>query len=49
METMLRSVAMGGYFDVTRRLGLNPFELVQQVGIDAAALANPDDRVPAAA
>ena len=48
METMLRSVAMGGYFDVTRRLGLNPFELVQQVGIDAAALANPDDRVPAA-
>ena len=49
METMLRSVAMGGYFDVTRRLGLNPFELVQQVGIDAAALANPEDRVPAAA
>ncbi|BCF99874.1 AraC family transcriptional regulator [Paraburkholderia sp. PGU19] len=49
METMLRSVAMGGYFDVTRRLGLNPFELVQQFGIDGAALANPDDRVPAAA
>ena len=49
METMLRSVAMGGYFDVTRRLGLNPIELAQQVGIDAAALANLDDRVPAAA
>ncbi|CAD6516639.1 AraC family transcriptional regulator [Paraburkholderia metrosideri] len=49
METMLRSVAMSGYFDVTRRLGLNPVELVQQVGIDPAALANPEDRVPAAA
>jgi AraC-like DNA-binding protein len=49
METMLRSVAMSGYFDVTRRLGLNPVELAQQVGIDPAALANPDDRVSAAA
>ncbi|RKT26997.1 AraC-like DNA-binding protein [Paraburkholderia sp. RAU2J] len=49
METMLRSIAMSGYFDVTRRLGLNPVELVQQAGIDPAALANPDDRVPAAA
>lgn len=49
METMLRSIAMSGFFDVTRRLGLNPIELVQQVGIDAAALANPDDRVPAGA
>ncbi|HEX3639073.1 MAG TPA: AraC family transcriptional regulator [Paraburkholderia sp.] len=49
METMLRSVGMSGYFDVTRRLGLNPVELVQQLGIDPAALANPEDRVPAAA
>jgi AraC-like DNA-binding protein len=40
---------MSGYFDVTRRLGLNPVELAQQVGIDPATLANPDDRVPAAA
>ena len=49
METMLRSVAMSGYFDVTRRLGLNPVELAQQVGVDPAALANADDRVPAGA
>jgi hypothetical protein len=49
MESMLRSVAMSGYFDVTRRVGLNPVELAQQVGIDTAALANPDDRIPAAA
>jgi AraC-like DNA-binding protein len=34
---------------VTRRFGLNPVDLAQQVGIDAAALANPDDRVPVAA
>lgn len=49
METMLRSAAMRGYFDVARHLGLNPVDLVQKVGIDAAALANPDDRVPLAA
>lgn len=49
METMLRSVAMSGYFDVTRRFGLNPVELVQQAGIDPAALANPEARVSAAA
>ncbi|MFL9935539.1 AraC family transcriptional regulator [Paraburkholderia sp. RL18-103-BIB-C] len=49
METMLRSVAMSGYFDVTRRLGLNPVEFAQQAGIDPAALANPDERISAAA
>jgi AraC-like DNA-binding protein len=49
METMVRSVAMSGYFDVARRVGLNPVELVQQAGVDAAALANPEDRIPAAA
>lgn len=49
METMLRSIAMSGYFDTARRLGLNPIDLVQRLGIDPAALANPDERVPAAA
>ncbi|CAG9270915.1 AraC family transcriptional regulator [Paraburkholderia unamae] len=49
METMLRAVSMGGYFDVARRVGLNPVELAQQAGVDAAALANPDARIPAAA
>ena len=49
METMLRAATMSGYFDVTRRVGLNPVELARQVGIDAAALANPDDRIPASA
>jgi len=37
---------MSGYFDVARCLGLNPIDLAQKIGIGAAALANPDDRVP---
>ncbi|HTR10213.1 MAG TPA: AraC family transcriptional regulator [Paraburkholderia sp.] len=49
MATMLRSVSMSGYFDVARRVGVNPVELAQEAGVDAAALANPDDRIPAAA
>jgi AraC-like DNA-binding protein len=49
MDTMLRSVAMNGYFDVTRRHGLNPIDLAHEVGIDPAVLANPDDRVSASA
>jgi AraC-like DNA-binding protein len=49
METMVRANTMSGYFDVATRAGLNPVELVQEVGIDAAALANPNDRIPAAA
>jgi AraC-like DNA-binding protein len=49
METMLRAASMSGYFDVARRVGVNPVELAQQAGIDAAALANPDERIPAAA
>ncbi|WP_434666441.1 AraC family transcriptional regulator [Paraburkholderia sp. A3BS-1L] len=49
METMLRAGAMSGYLDVARRAGLNPVELAQEAGIDAAALANPDGRIPASA
>lgn len=49
METMLRAGAMSGYFDVARRAGLNPVELAQEAGIDAAALANPDGRISATA
>jgi AraC-like DNA-binding protein len=46
METMLTSTAMSGYFEVTRRLGLNPVELAKQCGVDVGALANRDSRVP---
>lgn len=47
MQSMVRSSTLRGYFDVARSLGLNPYELVQSVGLDAAALANPDARIPA--
>ncbi|MFC0398710.1 AraC family transcriptional regulator [Paraburkholderia rhizosphaerae] len=46
MEAMVRSSSIRGYFDVARRLDLNPFALVQEAGLDAAALANPDTLVP---
>ncbi|WP_248324284.1 MULTISPECIES: AraC family transcriptional regulator [unclassified Caballeronia] len=49
METMLRSIAMSGYFEVTRRLGISAVDMAQRVGIDPSALANPDSRVSAAA
>ena len=49
METMLRSTSMSGYFDVALRVGLNAIELAREVGLDAASLANPDDRIPATA
>ncbi|VXB10797.1 AraC-like DNA-binding protein [Burkholderia sp. 8Y] len=49
METMLRSIAMSGYFDVTRRLGISAIDMAQRVGLDLSALANPDNRIPAAA
>ncbi|RAR62431.1 AraC family transcriptional regulator [Paraburkholderia unamae] len=49
METMLSSVSMSGYFDVALRAGLNAVELAREAGLDAASLANPGDRIPAAA
>jgi AraC-like DNA-binding protein len=49
MATMVRAITMSGYFDIAKRVGLNPVELAQQAGLDAAALANPDERIPAAA
>ncbi|MBV8259512.1 MAG: AraC family transcriptional regulator ligand-binding domain-containing protein, partial [Paraburkholderia sp.] len=48
MQTTISSVSMSGYFDVARRVGLNPVELAHEVGIDPASLANPDARLPAA-
>ncbi|MCX5542697.1 AraC family transcriptional regulator [Paraburkholderia sp. CNPSo 3076] len=49
METTLSSVSLSGYFDVAKRVGLNPVELAHEAGVDAAALATPDRRIPAAA
>ncbi|CAB3769074.1 AraC family transcriptional regulator [Paraburkholderia humisilvae] len=46
MEAMVRSSSIRGYFDVARRYELNPFALVQEAGLDATSLTNPDTLVP---
>jgi len=44
---MVRARALSGYLQVARRFGLSsPQDLLRQVGLDAAVLANPDHRVP---
>ncbi|WP_434035082.1 AraC family transcriptional regulator [Cupriavidus sp. a3] len=43
---MVRARALSGYLQVARRLGFSPQELLRQVGLDAAVLANPEHRIP---
>ncbi|TDY21382.1 AraC-like DNA-binding protein [Paraburkholderia sp. BL6665CI2N2] len=49
MVTMVRAVTLNGYFQLTRRLGINPQALLQQAELDATMLANPEHRIPIAA
>ncbi|WP_233855708.1 AraC family transcriptional regulator [Paraburkholderia sp. HD33-4] len=49
METFARAGALSGYFQVARRHGFNPQALLRQVGLDAATLANPEQRIPVSA
>jgi AraC-like DNA-binding protein len=46
METMIRAATLTGYFQVARRHGLNPLELMRQVELDTASLLHPDQRIP---
>jgi AraC-like DNA-binding protein len=46
MVTMVRAVTLNGYFQLTRKLGVNPQALLRQAGLDAAMLANPEQRIP---
>ena len=48
MVTMVRAVTLNGYFQLTRRLGINPQALLRQAELDAAMLANPEHRIPIA-
>lgn len=48
-EPMVRARALSGYLQVVRRFGLSPQDLLRQVGLDAAVLANPEHRLPIAA
>ena len=49
MDTMIRSVTLTNYVQVAQRHGLQPLALMREVGLDAAALADPEHLVPLAA
>lgn len=44
-EPMVRARSLSGYLQVARRAGLPAQELLRQVGLDAALLANPEHRI----
>lgn len=47
MEAMVRAATLNGFVSVAKTLGLQPHELLREHGIDAAALLDPDLRLPA--
>jgi hypothetical protein len=47
MKRMVRAAALTNYFEVAQQLALNPSQMLAQVGIDRAMLADPDNRIPA--
>lgn len=49
MEPMIQARTLTGYFEVARRHGLNPFDLMGEVGLDTGLLANPAGRMSATA
>jgi AraC-like DNA-binding protein len=49
MKRMVRAAALTNYFEVAQQLALNPSQMLAQVGIDRAMLADPDNRIPAGA
>ena len=49
MKRMVRAAALTNYFEVATQLALNPSQMLAQVGLSRALLADPDDRIPAGA
>jgi AraC-like DNA-binding protein len=49
MKRMVRAAALTNYFEVAQQLALNPTQMLAQVGLDRAMLADPDNRIPAGA
>lgn len=47
MPSLLRSASLTNYVEVAREVGLNPYLRLRRAGISAAALLDPDVRVPA--
>jgi AraC-like DNA-binding protein len=48
-DELTRSASLTGYADLCRTLGLDPYRLAAQAGAPAAALTDPDLKLPAAA
>jgi len=46
---MVRARALSGFLQVARRFGLSPQDLLRQVGLDAAVLADSEHRLPISA
>ncbi|WP_323846508.1 AraC family transcriptional regulator [Microbulbifer magnicolonia] len=49
MATLFRAAALTNYFEVAEHLGLNPQPLLSKYGLSRAQLADPENRIPAAA
>jgi AraC-like DNA-binding protein len=49
MKRMVRAAALTNYFEVAQQLALNPSQMLAQVGLDRAMLADPDNRISAGA
>ena len=49
MTLMVRAAALTNYFEVAEQVGLNPVPLLTEAGLSRAALASPDNKIPASA
>ncbi|MFC6633408.1 AraC family transcriptional regulator [Microbulbifer taiwanensis] len=49
MATLFRAAALTNYFEVAEHLGLNPQPLLSKFGFSRSQLADPEQRIPAAA
>jgi AraC-like DNA-binding protein len=46
MAKLIRAASLNGYPELARSMGLNSVRLLKAVDIDAAAIADPDNRIP---
>src|SRR5687768_13548252 len=47
MVELVRAAALTGYYEIARKLGLDPVPLVRRTGLTPALLGNPDQMIPA--
>ena len=46
MPYLIRSACLTGYFDLVRSVGIDPFGLLRQVGLQRSCLSDPDQKIP---